>query len=246
MDRVSVVAGMAMLSMFSRIASPATLEEVERLVEQRWVGVKSFRADISIKMKVPLGAISVPSHAEGTIELIAGEAEGKYRLDITNHLAKSFVLRDGLTQDVLTIFDGEYEYTELTVFGRKQVNKRAPVSNDTNRPAGGRAVFDRLRKQGDVTLAGETTIDGTPVWIIDVTANGKPVDVEGPIEPVRIRVFIAKDSGLQVRLLMFDKKNKELLRMRYSNVQLNPDLDATRFQYTPPPGVEVKEGTPAT
>ncbi len=238
----NLFASIALTLMYSSLASAATLEDIERLIDEKWAGITSFSADISIDVKVPLGPVSVPSNAEGTIELMAIEGGRKYRVDVENHLAKSFLLRNGLTQEVLTVFDGTHEYTELTIFGRKQVNKRLPDPEDTNRPMGGRAVFDRLRKQGDVTLAGETTIDGVAVWIIEVTGNGKPVDVQGPIDPSRIRVFIAQDSGLQVRLLMFDEKNKEILRMRYSNVQLNPELDAARFTYTPPPGVKVKEG----
>ncbi len=238
-------AGLILTLMSASIANAATLEDVERIIEEKWAGITSFSADISVDVKIPLGLVDVPSNAEGTIELMAMEGGRRYRLDIRNHLAKSFLLRDGLTQEILTVFDGEHEFTELTVFGRKQVSKRVPDENDANRPMGGSAVFDRLRKQGDVKLAGETTIDGAPVWIIDVTANGKPVDVQGPIEPDRIRVFIAQDSGLQVRLIMFNEKDKELLRMRYSNIELNPKLDAARFNYTPPPGVKVTEGDPS-
>ncbi len=242
----NLFAGIVLTLIASVSANAETIENVERLIEEKWAGITSFRADMSMNVKVPLGPIEVPSNAEGTIELMTAENGRKYRLDIKNHLAKSFLLKDGLTQELLTVFDGEFEYTEMTVFGRKQVSKRVPDESDTNRPMGGSAVFERLRNQGDVALAGETTIDGTPVWIIDVTANGKPVDVQGPIDPERIRVFIAQDSGLQIKLLMFDKKDKELLRMRYSNVQLNPDLDDTRFEYTPPPGVKVTLSDPLT
>jgi len=237
--------GMA-LAAYSASALAATLDDVEQLVEEKWNGITSFRADISVDVKVPLGPLEVPSNAEGTIELMMVESGRKYRVKVKNHLAKSFLMRDGLTQDVLTIFDGEHEYTELTIFGRKQVNKRVPDTPGANQPMGGSAVFERLRSQGDVTLAGETEIDGAPVWIIDVKSNGKPIEVQGPIEPSRIRVFLSQESGLQVRLLMFDEKNEELLRMRYSNLQLNPELEPARFTYTPPPGVEVKEGKPLT
>lgn len=236
---------MVIAMILSRTALATTLEDVEKLVEAKWQGVTAFRADMSLEMKVPLGIVEVPSTAEGTIELLIEGESRMYRIDITNHLAKSVLLRDGLTQNVLTVFDGELEYTELTVFGRKQVNKRVPDASDTKRPMGGRAVFDRLRKQGNVTLSGETEIDGKPVWIIDVTGNGEPVDVQGPIDPDRIRVFIAQDTGLQVRVVMYDEKDREMLRMRYSNVELNPKLNAERFRYSPPPGVTVKEGKPA-
>jgi len=241
MFRPSMFASIALAALFASTAGATTLADIEQLVEEKWAEVSSFRANISVNVKVPMGSIEVPANAEGTIELMAADGGRKYRLGITNHVAKNFVMRDGLTQEVLTVFDGEYAFTETTVFGRKQVTKQVNDAANTNQPIGGSAIFDRLRKQGDVTLAGDTTIDGTAVWMIDVKGNGKPIEVQAPIKPSRMRVFIAQESGLQVRVLMFDKKNKEIMRMLYTNVQLNPELDAARFQYTPPPGVKVKE-----
>jgi outer membrane lipoprotein-sorting protein len=246
MYRRNFLASMALAALLSSVVSAETLEDVEQFVEEKWSGITSFRADISIDIKVPIGPIEIPSNANGTIELMMVEEGRKFRVEVKNHLAKNFLMKDGLTQDVLTVFDGEYEYTETTVFGRKQVNKHVPKTAGANQPMGGGAVFERMRSQGDVSFGGETKIDGMAVWIIDVKANGKPMEVQAPIEPSRIRVYLSQESGVQVRMVMYDEDNEEVLRMRYSNLQLNPELDLTRFTYTPPPGVEVKIGKPLT
>jgi outer membrane lipoprotein-sorting protein len=50
---------------------------------------------------------------------------------------------------------------------------------------------------------------------------------------------VAKDSGIQVRSILMDADGDPVLTTNYSDITVNPELDPKRFDYTPPPGVEV-------
>jgi outer membrane lipoprotein-sorting protein len=225
------------------LAMAATLDEIEQRVAETWAGVTSFTADMTMDIRVPVGIGRMKSEAEGRIELVSTKDSRLIRMSMTNRIGKSVFMKDGLRQDILTVFDGEHEYTEMTAFGKTQVTKRLPKQDDDNDPAGGEAIFDRLREQGDVTYAGESEFDGKPVWMIDVDnirskeERGKAPDIK------RMRVYVAQDSGLQVRIEAFDKKDRRLMEMRYTNVELNPAIDPSRFEYTPPPGAEITDET---
>lgn len=219
----------------------ASIDDVKREIDKRFENIQGFRADVSMDATMPLVGMSVPSKGTGSIEMMEVDGVPCFRLEVLSKVAQNALVRDGLQHKLVTVFDGEFEYTEMTLLGRTQVTKRTPNPADPNRPASGGDALDRYRAMGDVVYSGEGEVGGKPVWIIDVKGKNGSIKVEGPMEPERMRLFIAQDSGIQIEMRMFDDKDRELVVMRYLNLELNPELDASRFEYAPPPGVKVQE-----
>jgi outer membrane lipoprotein-sorting protein len=61
--------------------------------------------------------------------------------------------------------------------------------------------------------------------------------------PEKIIVWLSTDTGLPVKTIMIGKNGATMMEQNYSDFQINPDIDESAFEFTPPEGVQVMDMT---
>ena len=130
----------------------------------------------------------------------------------------------------------------MKMAGKQKAAKRNPNSGTSRSPESGEALFDSLRKKGELRLLPDAEVDGKPAFVVEV--KPKPEEQKGAPVPIStIRVYLAKETGIQVKSEFLDAGNKPFTTVYYTGITLNAEVDPSRFVYTPPPGVEVEDYT---
>ncbi len=61
--------------------------------------------------------------------------------------------------------------------------------------------------------------------------------------PARMEMWLGADDGLARKIIMFTEEGKEMMSQVYTNVKINVSIADSRFEFTPPEGVQVMDMT---
>jgi len=61
--------------------------------------------------------------------------------------------------------------------------------------------------------------------------------------PKEMVFWISAGTGLPVKMIMIGKNDKTMMEMTYSEYEINPEIDDSIFEFTPPEGVQVMDMT---
>jgi outer membrane lipoprotein-sorting protein len=230
---------LAVLAPFTGAAEEPTLDAVAEQIAAAWEKVNSYTAKMTAEGNIPMGPLSVTTAASGSVEFMIVDEIPRFRMEIVNKMGGNMpLLGGGMEQKALSVFNGEIVYSEMEAMGRKKYTKATPKADDERSPVGGRSMVEKIRKRGEVRLLPDEQVNGVDSYVLELKPD-KAGRQEGPIKPELIRFYVAKDSGIQVRSILMDADGDPVLTTNYSDITVNPELDPKRFDYTPPPGVEV-------
>lgn len=86
-----------------------------------------------------------------------------------------------------------------------------------------------------IKLQGSENVDGVPCWILEGSSPSK-LSMVG-VEQTTLKFWVAKTDGIP-RIIKVSGEDDSIIRLK--NVRLNEAVDATKYQFTPPAGVETK------
>ncbi|MCP4643733.1 MAG: outer membrane lipoprotein carrier protein LolA [bacterium] len=215
------------------------LDTVMAALSQRWADVNSFTAEVALTADMPMGPMTVTSEGTGVVEALRSGSRWKMRMEMTNTMDAGVPGLGGMEAEMLTVSDGEANYIEMAIMGQRKAAKKPVREGTATALTAETDILKSLREQGDVTLLGETAINGFEAYAVQTVFNEERRQ-ETPGGPVRAVTCFAKDSGLRVRVQAFDEDDAILTELTYKKATLNPDIDPERFVYTPPEGVEVE------
>lgn len=232
-----------LLTIFALAGLPAfseqTLETVEKEVDALWSKINSFTANITTDAAVPMGPLEMKTRAAGTVECLKQGDKSLFRLDIINKISG---LPVGGEQKVLSVFDGQHVYSQVDMMGMTQAVKMVPDGKNQG-PAAGGSMFAAFREQGEVKLLPDGTVNGKPVYIVEITPN-EDVKASAPMAISKMRAYISKELGLQLKMEVLGENGEPMSTTVYDNIAINVALSPERFVYTAPEGVKVQEKTP--
>ncbi|HSR41829.1 MAG TPA: sigma-E factor regulatory protein RseB domain-containing protein, partial [Longimicrobiales bacterium] len=78
---------------------------------------------------------------------------------------------------------------------------------------------------------GRETVTGRPTHVLSLRPRGDA-------GYVRARIWLGEESGL-IRRVELLEENDSLRRITLSEIRLNPGLEAERFRFVPPNGIQV-------
>ncbi len=236
---IASLMALAILAAPARSDDQPTIDSVAEEIAAVWEKVNAYTATIAVNGNIPMGPLAVTTTANGTVEYMAIEETPHFRMEIVNKLGGNMPLMGGgMEQKVLTVFDGEVAYSEMEAMGRKQYSKATPKSGDEKSPEGGKNLIESIRKRGEVTLLPDETVNGVDSYVFEVKPNNAGQQ-QGPVKAELIRFYVDKATGIQVRSILLDGEDNAILTTDYTDIKVNPEIDPKRFEYTPPPGVEV-------
>jgi len=102
-----------------------------------------------------------------------------------------------------------------------------------------RHSIEWLEKDASLKLVGEDAIEGAACWKLEAHPNKEMLGPRKPGEVVTT-IWFRKDCGLPVQMITTDL-GKEVGSLRMEDLKLGVKVDATRFRYQPPDGVEVRD-----
>ncbi|HIJ72539.1 MAG TPA: outer membrane lipoprotein carrier protein LolA [Candidatus Hydrogenedentes bacterium] len=215
-----------------------TLESVEAKLLELWAELDSYAAKLDITMTMEQGTMTMKGTGAGIIEVLVKGDNTLYRSEVTMTMAMG-----GQTMEVetLTVYDGEFVFTESEMFGQKMVMKASQSQQPGPALAIGKKALEEMHKF-EVALKPEERIGETPTYVIEMTPKADSFD-PARAKLGKIRSYIDKETGVQIRTTVFDKAGKEMINETLSEVKINPELDEGRFAYEPPEGAQVRDMT---
>src|SRR5690606_29108664 len=154
-------------------------------------------------VNMPLAVVSVTMKQTGPMEFKRFEDSGRFRMDLTGTMGASIPgLGEGMKQRMLTVYDGEYSYSEMEMLGQKQVGRKKPDASDVSKADGGKSVLNAMKKMGEVKLLHEETIDGEAMFVVEVIYNEKAIE-KSRGQADRQRLYLSKVTGLQERMTVY-------------------------------------------
>jgi outer membrane lipoprotein-sorting protein len=214
-------------------AAAEDLADVEKKIIAKWDTVKAFTGKMKMTGKVPM-----ETSMDGDVEFVRAGEKQRVRMDMT--MTMTMPGQGEMKTKVLMVSDGEIVTSLIDAMGRKMATKTRADSpqQQMNMDFGGKAMFDQMRKQYDLTLAKDAEIDGETCWSIEGTLKEPQ-----PNMPVKYVSHFRQKDGMFVKQEGFDKDEKSIQVITVTDIKLNPKIDAKRFELEIPEGVQVMDMT---
>lgn len=226
------------------VAAPKTADEVLEFTAQKMAACKAWSADYRQSMEM-MGA---KMNMNGTLQF---KQPGLMRMGLD-------MLMMGMTNHMLMVQGGDkVMWQEMNMMGQKQIMKmdmtkiptNSPMASNTMAASNPQEQVKRFREIYDYTLAGEDSVNGQPVFILEGVLKkdakfGSDKQAEAMKAMGKTRVCIGKNDGFTYKWEQFDKDNKNIvMSMEFTNIKLNPELADDLFKYTPAEGAKVVDMT---
>ncbi len=216
------------LLLLTRSAPKQTVQDIpaarEQLV-QAWKLTRSVRAKMEMRAEGP-----APALQRGTYEMKAEGDKRLVRVELT--LMNPMGITAGESARLTSISDGQFTYV-LNEQGGQAMARKSPV--DPSMHMDPVAFFSEMEQHGEMERLPDETWDGRAVTVIRVIPKGATL-AEGYVV-----YYLAKDSGLIVRMIATEPSSGMTTHAGLSEVVLNEDIPSDRFVFRPPPGVEVQD-----
>ena len=203
---------------FSKAPAAETVESVEKKLAEKWSKVKSMST--TVKME---GASPAMSGA-GAYELMKKGDRILFRMELTL----------GSQASTTTISDGEFMYSSTDHMGQKMAVK---MKHDEAQAMTPTTQLAKLRETHELKLLPDQSIDGHAVYVIEATPKQQTPGVGRTVS------YYAKETGIPLRVTTDDPSGKVMSDMTFTDVKINPKIDASRFVFKAPEGVQVVDMT---
>ena len=212
------------------------LDAVEKQIVAKWEKVKSMTAKMDMTMDVNQGGMQMKTTMKGTVEYLRQDAKMLSRMD--TEMETSFEMGgkpNTMKSSMLMVSDGEISHSLIEQMGQKMCVKNKADANS----ATGADMFKSLRKDYDLTLGDDESIDGAECWAV----NAKPKTTAPPNAPAKFVHYFRQKDGANVQSFGFDAADKKIMTTKYTDIKFNEKLDPTRFKFEVPEGVQVMDMT---
>lgn len=158
----------------------------------------------------------------------------------------------GMTQEVFTTGDIVWTYMpEMKMASKVDMSKIRSQGQMGGITETGdiTKVFDKY-SEDKVKYLESKSVDGTEAHIFEVSTvmPGQMPAGQGTPQmlPHKMHLWIAADTGLPLKILMFAEGGALAMEQTYSNFKIDVPIDDSKFAFTPPSGVQVMDLTTST
>jgi len=220
--------------------SQDALSSVEQKIVTAWNGVESAMGDVTLDMPIPIGDVVCPARGKGRLLYSGEKGYGKLRLNLTGGLEPpggNATIAMPVTAD--GVFDGAVAHILTSILLQPVVLKYDASEDLDPKLTPAEALFALLHEECDLELLPEARVGGLSTYVIG--ARIKKPATEGPVQPARVVLFFAKDSGMPCRVILEDRDGRPLGSAQCTNVKLNGRIDPSRFNFAAPANVPVTD-----
>ena len=219
-----------------RLRAEEEPEEIVARLKSKAESVQSGRADLKMTMSMMGQKVSM----SGTMLF---QKPRRSRTEITMNLGalklEQIVIADGTTvwtyQPTMKMVT-RIDLQKLTA--ATGMEKAAQKNSDIAQP------FQGLQSESIRLLRTEEK-DGKKVYVLEGTPDTSELP-DFPFKPAKIQIWVGDESGLLQKMVMLDAQGNEMMSQIYENIEVNVDVPAEQFEFTPPEGVQVMDMTEGT
>lgn len=218
------------------IAAQEPLANVEAKIRQAWDKHRSLSGVISVEATLPIGESRLPVFGSGTVDFLKDAGKNKYRQQITAKTPEPMTLEAGV--DV--IFDGTILYITTEFMGTKDTSQSAPDLFKGAVPPGGGPLLDAMKSKFILAVKPDVQVNGKSCWVLEAK-------LKEPLPEVAMQqgmVYFDKETGLALKMEVYESDTAILGTATVSNVKLNPQLSPSMFVYVPPPAPPAAPAAP--
>jgi outer membrane lipoprotein-sorting protein len=213
------------------------LESVQKELAAKGAAMKSctYKSTSTIVSEAP---VKSRTETVGTDEMLKKDGKWLHRMDSKSTTVMEVGGEEQKTEStVLVVSDEKYTWTLTDSQGRKVVVKNK-LAEGQNMAVG--EGFEALRKDYDLKLLPDETVEGKPAWVIEATPKkGTPAAQTG----MTMRYYYDKGSGMMVKMAGKTVDGKTTMTSIVKDLKVNPDISADRFVFKVPEGVHVIDMT---
>lgn len=214
-------------------ASADELADVEKLLTEKYRELKSMRMKLKTVMDMSMEGYETRGESVSTMEWV--RKDGKWYSRTETRDKSTTKIADEVQSSEssgLMVCDGEHVYSFSETDGQKHCTRtRAEPDADWNRNP-----ITMMRENHDLKLLPEESIDGTACYVIE--ARPKSGSQQAGLGGRSVQYF-RKSDGLMIKMVSYTPDDKPLLTMTCSDLEVNVDIDPSRFKFVPPAGVQV-------
>lgn len=211
------------------------LATVEKQIAQAWDKHKSMSAKIALTTNMEAGGTLLEGKGEGTIEFVHKGNKLYLRQELKNTMPQPVGGGTKMEQNMLMVIDGEYAWTLSDAMGQKMAMKTTIDPRMTGEPKG---LFAELRKDHELKLLPDETLDGKKMYVIEATSKEKTAGAAS-----KALYYFDRDSGFLVKMAVQSLDGKPTMTTSYSDIKYDVDINPDRFVFKVPEGVEVHDMT---
>jgi outer membrane lipoprotein-sorting protein len=219
-------------------ASAADFDTIESEVLANWEKVKtlSFTVKEDGKHKELKGTGIRKVNESVEIQRV-GDEDMKIRVDVIQN--ETWIPLEGKTLSTdstsLRITTADATFWMSEVKGQPKTAMKTQRGNTTSY-YGGKLFFKRIRHDFNLTVLDNETVNNIECYVVECAVKTRP-----DVPP--LRYWFSKSSPVWVQYQSRTKEGIPFSTQTISNVKLNPSILASRFEFVPPPGVQVLDAT---
>ena len=213
------------------------LDTVKQQLADSWDKLHSIQAKLTVKTYWPdKDEKLLETKRTGTYEHLKHEQVNLFRM---YQEGEAFEPQgpgrgaDIVNRKMLTISDGKYQYSLTDTNGENVAMKWRFDPHESPDP---RTLLKALTVASDLVLKGQEESDGKKVYVIEATPKGAKHRIS------RV-VYRFRADGIMLKQENYDRLGDLRYSMELTDVQTDVKIDPERFEFKPPPGVEVEDVT---
>lgn len=233
--RAGAVLTVVVLVGVTTVSAGETLESVEKKLAEKTQRIKTLTADVTMLTDTAFPGGSSKSESTGTLEYLKKSDKFLSRMEFKTVATQKFGEQETkMESSTLTIVDGDIAHILADQMGRKMAMKQKV---DNVQGVDAETMFKTLRKDYDLRLQPDSSVDGQAVYAIE--AKPKSAAAGGG----KVISYFAKDTGLLLRMVNYDNQGRLMSNINYTDIKVNPKIDPGRFVFKAPEGVQVMDMT---
>jgi outer membrane lipoprotein-sorting protein len=215
----------------------STLEEVKQKVKDAIRNVKSLSCKMKSETQVETDQFKSKSISTGTMEWMRKDAKLLMRSEDEHESRQTLEGQETHEKfKSLSIYDGQYLY-----FLREQDGKKTATKSAYDLGAMWDDPWAAMAMTGmdvQIKLLPDESVDGADCYVVESHWEmGTPPHKSG----ATTKVYFQKSTGLAVKTLIRDLSDKPTGTVTLSDVKTNVEIDASRFVFKLPEGVQFSE-----
>lgn len=245
-----IVSALAVVFLFASIsgcAEKVTTEQRLAEIKSKAETVNSYRVNMTMEM-------DMMGQAMTTETKMAFKKPDKF------YMKSEMGIMGGATQEVYFTGDIMWTYMSMTNMAMKMDMKKFKDAAGPDMPgmggmAGNRGITDPFMGHSEDMIEYIEEIDTIegPAYVFEINMENfmenlgdkMPPGASGFMNflPKEMVVWISADTGLTIKTIMIGKNGATMMEQTYSDFEINPEIDDSIFEFTPPEDAQIMDMT---
>lgn len=222
-------------------AAAETLEDVKKKIHEKVSAMKSLEYKLEMTTEMDMPQMAIKSSTKQTAQFVNKGDHVLARMETSSSTTQKMGDQEQkYDSKSLDVCDGKFWYNLSEQMGQQMATKRKIKPEGDPSPFNALASFKQLAEAFEVKLMPDETIDGKPAWVLETKPKPgtDPMNVMG-----RSLSFYDKETGVSIKGENYDTNGKIVSKVKTTDIKINSQIDPAKFEFKPPPGVQVMEQT---